>query len=88
MRRGEEAVAAFTSSPSIDGGGDSGLSTEDGGAGGGSLSTEDGGGGSLSAEDSGAAASTLAWAGIVSTARHDDSSLLLLARRAVSNFKP
>ena len=85
MRRGEEAVAAFTSSPSIDGGS---LSTEDGGAGGGSLSTEDGGGGSLSAEDSGAAASTLAWAGIVvSTARHE-SSLLLLARRAVSNFKP
>ena len=71
MRRGEEAVAAFTSSPSIDGG---------------SLSTEDGG--SLSAEDSGAAASTLAEAGIaVSTARHD-SSLLLLARRTVSNFKP
>ena len=87
MRRGEEAVAAFTSSPSIDGGG-SGGSTEDGSGGG--LSTEDGGagGGSLSAEDSGAAASTLAWAGIVSTARHDDSSLLLLARRAVSNFKP
>ena len=66
-----------------------------------SLSTEDGdgvaasvpwtaecGGGSLSAEDSGAAASTLAEAGIaVSTARHD-SSLLLLARRTVSNFKP
>ena len=79
MRRGEEAVAAFTSSPSIDGGGSSGgsLSTEDGGA----------GGGSLSAEDSGAAASTLAWAGTVSTARHG-SSLLLLARRAVSNFKP
>lgn len=72
VRRGEEAVAAFTSSPSIDGG---------------SLSTEDGGGGSLSAEDSGAAASTLALAGIVSTARHD-SSLLLSARRAVSNFKP
>ena len=91
MRRGEEAVAAFTSSPSIDGGGSGGGcdgSTEDGG--GGSLSTEDGGAGgaSLSAEDSGAAASTLAWAGIVSTARHDDSSLLLLARRAVSNFKP
>ena len=78
MRRGEEAVAAFTSSPSIDGGGGGGtFSTEDGG----------GGGGSLSTEDSGAAASTLAWAGIVSTARHD-SSLLLSARRAVSNFKP
>ena len=75
VRRGEEAVAAFTSSPSIDG------------SGGGSSSTEDGGGGSLSTEDSGAAASTLAWAGIVSTARHD-SSLLLSARRAVSNFKP
>lgn len=35
----------------------------------------------------GAAASTLPWAGIVSTARHD-SSLLLSARQAVSNFKP
>ena len=71
MRRGEEAVAAFTSSPSIDDGG--GASTEDG---------------APAAEDSGAAASTLAEAGIaVSTARHD-SSLLLLARRTVSNFKP
>ena len=75
MRRGEEAVAAFTSSPSIDGGGASDGSGGDSGA-------------SLGTEDSGAAASTLAEAGIaVSTARHD-SSLLLLARRTVSNFKP
>ena len=37
-----EAVAAFTSSPSIDGGGGGSFSTEDGGGGGG-LSTEGGG---------------------------------------------